>query len=853
VLLASLVLAAGPAGAQDSVELLDGTTIRGKVTAEAEESVSIRTRYGMSLTISLDRVRSVRTAAGERVVNSPDPRVEARTIAKPEATASSGGSSKAEPLKGELRIGDLALEPVVLSLRNGTRVPGYHAFDMDDRHIVYSARLATLRSFLKADVRSMDESSREAVASMRTGFWPDEPPARGHARSYVTERWGPPKRLLVWAKPGTSGRYSEAGNWLENGRPISEMGPAGSVEKVPGAESRGKATGGPETDMLFPASERPYQVKGAAHHQGRSYMARHITVENNASFGHNLSGGFGNSWIMPRARFNGGGCAVLRGSRHTFFVNGPPLAEQAPTTPEKFKALMRSAKGLGRKWVVRKDELDASAELIGSFGSGDETHWLRGVTYLSENSVISIGPRCVQTVGANARLVLRGGAVLGKNSGQLYKDDMSIVGELHAGTREEPITRDCHLGISIKDPNGRLKSARHAERYGAHGLMVAPGAKVKVHTADPANARLVITWHGTDPGGDDGGGGSDLDKLPEVERTINVSFFGETVLNDVLFDWLGPGDLRMEAPSILSKWQRVSFGEHNKAKPEELVARRELTKLDPDEWEKLKRRVKGRGGRGQLEFHGGFPKDAPAVEVVPIRNVYVAGEDTVRVTLKADLPPGAEIRYATDGTRPEPHSTLYTGPIALTEDAAVRARVCKDGERFGPVSETRTYVFKKLETLEPGNPGKTEPGLKVAFYQKASRYTYWSKVKKAPEKTGVVRQIDLGFADGGRAALRFTGFLEAKKEGIYRFEAVTDRRRTEGGNFCELSVGRQEILTEKWFEAPEGDVRQSGVARLKPGKYALSFWAIIEGSSLQLLWEGPGTDKQPIPASELSH
>jgi hypothetical protein len=59
-------------GGSDRVVLLDGTTIRGTVTEETDATVSIRTPSGMSLTVSLDRVRSIRTAAGERVVNPPD-------------------------------------------------------------------------------------------------------------------------------------------------------------------------------------------------------------------------------------------------------------------------------------------------------------------------------------------------------------------------------------------------------------------------------------------------------------------------------------------------------------------------------------------------------------------------------------------------------------------------------------------------------------------------------------------------------------------------------------------------------------------------------------------------------------
>jgi outer membrane protein assembly factor BamB len=64
----------GRASAEDKVVLLDGTTISGGITAETDKTVSIRTRYGMSLTVKLERVRSITTAAGERIVNEPKSR-----------------------------------------------------------------------------------------------------------------------------------------------------------------------------------------------------------------------------------------------------------------------------------------------------------------------------------------------------------------------------------------------------------------------------------------------------------------------------------------------------------------------------------------------------------------------------------------------------------------------------------------------------------------------------------------------------------------------------------------------------------------------------------------------------------
>jgi len=106
------------------------------------------------------------------------------------------------------------------------------------------------------------------------------------------------------------------------------------------------------------------------------------------------------------------------------------------------------------------------------------------------------------------------------------------------------------------------------------GLTIAPGAQFQVHTADPDKARLVITWHGIlgKNGNDDGTPPGFFEKMPESERTINVNIFGDQVLSDVVFDWVGKGDIRLLNPDVRDQWQRVSFGKHNTAEPDELFA-----------------------------------------------------------------------------------------------------------------------------------------------------------------------------------------------------------------------------------------------------------------------------------------
>ena len=53
-------------------------------------------------------------------------------------------------------------------------------------------------------------------------------------------------------------------------------------------------------------------------------------------------------------------------------------------------------------------------------------------------------------------------------------------------------------------------------------------------------------------------------------------------------------------------------------------------------------------------------------------------------------PAGAEIRYTTDGSQPTAQSTLYSGPLTLTETTTVKAIAIKDGQSSSVTSRTYT-------------------------------------------------------------------------------------------------------------------------------------------------------------------
>jgi hypothetical protein len=771
----------------------------------------------------------------------------------------------ASPAHADDAQSELELKPCTVELVDGTTVEGQLAvqFDMDDHLIVYSPRLATVRSFLKDHVyaltvdgqrkqlnpkRELTDEDRKLLGQVD---WPDAPPDEGFKPAYTTEKWDKPRRLLVWAAPGRTGRSGKAENWLENGRPMQSLQEQQYMFEKQHGRPETRAAFGPDTDVLVPVAAEDYQVRsGAAWKPGSDrYITRHITVENGALCNLNINGCNGNVWIAPDGKFDGGGNAPFRGDKHTFLYNGLPRQGHGPVTdPQQLEA-----KHLARKWELRKDDPDASMEVIGGARSGDETHVRRGRLIVAENSNILVGPRCVPVVEKDAALILHSGSYFGKWQNQ-PETDTEIRGTLLAGTPDRPLTRDCYFGIGCSDWTGEIresqlsgKQLKSTEDIPMHiGLVVAESAKVRVHSADPTRARIVFDWHGDASSGMDNGAAyirirTEREKAmwAQVRGRISAAFAGDVQFEGVVFDHFYEGGIMLADMNMRDQWTHVYFGDHNHAEPSELFA-------------PIPKHLQVSGGERSGNWE--YPEDAPIPDITPVPEAYVAGVDTVRVTIDADAGPGAEIRYTLDGSIPDSDAPVYTGPITLSETTVIKARCFQDGQRLGPPRRV-PYPFTEAPSIEPTVVASSEPGLAAEFYKKPNRYTSRKVFEESPpEKTDVVDQVSLNPADGDAAAIIFRGYLDVKEKGVYHFEAITDRPRTEDAKMLfELTLGDQEIFQNPWVHAPEGDVRRIGVARLKPGRYKLTFKAITEGKRLELQWKGPGIDKQPIRADALSH
>lgn len=482
----------------------------------------------------------------------------------------------------------LRLVPCMIHLVDGREVEGRLAtqVDMPEHLIVYSPRLATVRSFLKRHVhavtvdgtrrelnpkRALTDEDRELLGRVA---WPDEPPSEGRKPAYTAQTWSPPERLLIWKKPGTSGILHDPDNWVVVGGTEGELWPPVDHINPRDLKVSWLGTG---TDILVPAAERSYQSRFRLRPAG-IIKCRHVTVERNAKFAPStVPAMMGNLWVARGGAYRTRYTTALTGDRQTFVFNDQPrLTPDSPEAKPVRRGYIVPAKGsygMAQYVNVRK-EPPASVEFVGTVVSSDDFQLLRGTAVVAENSQLWPGTRSVQRIPRGTTLRLMSGAEYGKahnaaGSGYGFKYsqgsmDIIVAGRIEVGTRAHPITEDVRFGISFKAPAG-FRDVEHR----VPGMILAPGAQVAVHTADPEGAKLVFCWHRRHNAWFEGR----LDGYKQMPEEITIAICDDVMLENVRFDDLAVGGLLLENPSIAKRWRNVTFGDRCRGRPQDLIAK----------------------------------------------------------------------------------------------------------------------------------------------------------------------------------------------------------------------------------------------------------------------------------------
>ena len=231
------------------------------------------------------------------------------------------------------------------------------------------------------------------------------------------------------------------------------------------------------------------------------------------------------------------------------------------------------------------------------------------------------------------------------------------------------------------------------------------------------------------------------------------------------------------------------------------------------------------------------------------------GEAQVELENWAD---GTTIRYTLDGHTPTTDSDPYDGPLTIREATTVKARAFRGDTPVSPVASAR---FEPSEGLAAASVSKEnlEPGLRYGYFdqraaQNAPFHQHWplrrymeQGDRLEPAKSGSVENISLAPRERDSLyAFNYEGYLRVPQTGNYTFTIHAD-------DGVSLLISGEEI-TDRAGQSPGMTVNRAQVP-LQEGwqDFTLRHFQAYGPATLEVYMQGPGMEKQRIPASMFFH
>jgi alpha-L-rhamnosidase len=210
-------------------------------------------------------------------------------------------------------------------------------------------------------------------------------------------------------------------------------------------------------------------------------------------------------------------------------------------------------------------------------------------------------------------------------------------------------------------------------------------------------------------------------------------------------------------------------------------------------------------------------------------DTFIYKPDKAAVSIKTETI-GSKIYYTLDGSESTEKSILYESPFGLENNTIIKAKAFKKG--YNP-------SFQQTSKIHFVDPKKN--GIFFRLYHGA-----WTKIPEFTKlntmKKGIAFQFGLKTLDVPKYdfGLLFQGYIEIKTAGEYTFY-------TRSNDGSQLFIGDQLIVDN---DNEHGVEEKQGRVFLKKGKHPIKVTYFQSGGSteLQVLYEGPGVEKQEIPA-----
>jgi len=232
---------------------------------------------------------------------------------------------------------------------------------------------------------------------------------------------------------------------------------------------------------------------------------------------------------------------------------------------------------------------------------------------------------------------------------------------------------------------------------------------------------------------------------------------------------------------------------------------------------------------------------APRPEIQP-RHARIVPGRPVRVEIEAG---DEDVYYTLDGSEPSARSARYAGPIEVTAPLVIKARIIRGEIETGPVAACEVVESAPLAG-EPKS-GAFKPGLKYRLFR-----NFLGDIPDAidmePSETGIVATVSESDTNPETShLLEYSGYVEIKTAGNYLFSFLS-------GHPSRLVVGPQRLdnIFFGFFENNEPSLSLYLEKGMHPIRLCTTDFA-NENDILIFSYEGPGLERQRVPAGVLFH